>query len=178
MISCRSACYRLLKKYSEQAGRFTEKTSWGSHKIFSIKVVCYESWLEFAPQKCELLGQKKSLVSGLRLRPARRHFLFFIFLNYETMSNCSQNSWINWNSVMLCFKRLFHIGVWTFARFVRPLLATILCIWELWSLRIYAYIYVSRISLLTKKKHVTAPILTNDQKPETFWWPKSHITCT
>ena len=46
---------------------------------------------------------------------------------YETMSNCSQNCWIDWNSAMLCFKQLFHIGVWTFGRFVRPLLATILC---------------------------------------------------
>ena len=27
----------------------------------------------------------------------------------------------------------FHIGVWTFARFVRPLLATILCVWQIWS---------------------------------------------
>ena len=33
---------------------------------------------------------------------------------------------------MPCFKQLFHIGVWTFAWFVRPLLATILCVWEIW----------------------------------------------
>ena len=31
------------------------------------------------------------------------------------------------------FKRLFHIGVWTVAWFVRPLLAAILCVWENWS---------------------------------------------
>ena len=47
------------------------------------------------------------------------------------------------------------------------LLATTLCIWEIWSPRIH----VSRISLLAKqkKKHVTALILkpTDDQKPET-----------
>ena len=30
---------------------------------------------------------------------------------YETMSNCSQNCCIDWNSAVLCFKRLFHIGV-------------------------------------------------------------------
>ena len=47
--------------------------------------------------------------------------------HYETMSNCSQNCWIIWNSAVLCFKWLFHIGVWTF---VHPLLATILCVWE------------------------------------------------
>ena len=31
-----------------------------------------------------------------------------------------------------CLKWLFHIGVWIFARFVRPLLATILCVWEIY----------------------------------------------
>ena len=52
---------------------------------------------------------------------------------YETMSNCSQNCWIDWNSAVLCFKRHFYVGVWTFARFVKPLLATVLCVWEIWS---------------------------------------------
>ena len=47
--------------------------------------------------------------------------------------NSSNNCWIDWNSAVLCFKRLFHIGVWTFARFVRPLLATTLYVWEIWS---------------------------------------------
>ena len=46
---------------------------------------------------------------------------------------CSQNYWIDWISAAPCFKRLVHTGVWTFARFVRPLLATILCTWEIWS---------------------------------------------
>ena len=42
------------------------------------------------------------------------------------LSSCSQHCCIDWNSAVLCFKRLLHIGVWTFARFVRPLvLATI-----------------------------------------------------
>ena len=50
-------------------------------------------------------------------------FFNFLFFLYETMSNYSQDCWIDWNSAVLCFKRLFHIGVWTFARFVRPLLA-------------------------------------------------------
>ena len=52
---------------------------------------------------------------------------------YETMFNCSQNLWIVWNSAALYLKRLFHTGVWTFGRFVRPLLATIVCVWEIWS---------------------------------------------
>ena len=29
----------------------------------------------------------------------------------ETMSNCSQNCWIDWNSAVLCFKRPFHIEI-------------------------------------------------------------------
>ena len=84
------------------------------------------------------LGQRKSLwflvsarVASI-MRPSRGHFEFSVFC-YEMMSNCSQNCWINWNSAVVCFKRLFHVGVWMFAWFVRPLLATILCVWEIWS---------------------------------------------
>ena len=54
-------------------------------------------------------------------------FIYFCCC-YETMSNCSQNCWIHWNSAALCFK-------W-------PLLATILCVWEIWSgscNRVYMY---------------------------------------
>ena len=53
---------------------------------------------------------------------------------------------IDWNSAVLCFKQHFRIGVWPFARFVRPLLATILCTWEIWSPRKQC------ISLLAKRK--------------------------
>ena len=81
------------------------------------------------------LGPKK--VSGfwsVHASPQRVGIFYFLFfLYYETMSSCSQNCWIDWNSVVLCFKRLFHIWVWTFAQFVRPLLATILYIWEIWA---------------------------------------------
>ena len=85
-----------------------------------------------------------------RASPQTRAAAFLISncFGYETMSNCSQNCWIVWNSAVLCFKWHIHIGVWTFARFVRPLLATILCIWEIWSLRIH----VSHISMLAKNK--------------------------
>ena len=92
------------------------------------------------------LRPKMYPVSGLRARrltPARRHLLLFC---YETMSNCSQNCWIDWKSAAMCFKRLFHTGVWTFAQFVRPLLATILS---------------------TTKNHRTDLKPTYDQKPET-----------
>ena len=55
-------------------------------------------------------------------------FFLFFFLGggYETMSNCRQNCWIDWNSAALYFQRLlFDIGVCTSAQFVRPLSATI-----------------------------------------------------
>ena len=77
-------------------------------------------------------------------------FIFILIFCYETMSNCSQNCWINWNPAVLCFKWLFHTGVWTFARFCE-------------------------VSLShqdgRKKKHVTAPNLkpTDKQKLETFF---------
>ena len=50
-----------------------------------------------------------------------QHLDVLVFLR-GTMSNCSQNCWIDWNSAVLCFKQLFHIWVWTFARYVRPLI--------------------------------------------------------
>ena len=60
--------------------------------------------------------------------------------------------------------------------FVRPLLATILCIWEIWSPRIqchHVFPCWQKKKLpkkCTKKKRVTAPNLkpTDDQKPENF----------
>ena len=76
-----------------------------------------------------------------------------LFICYETMSDYNQNCWTDWNSVALCFKRHFHIGVWTFVRFVRPLWATILCVWEIGLVPITAY--TSRISLVVKKKTIT-----------------------
>ena len=96
------------------------------------------------------------------------------------LSNCSQNCWIDWNSAVLCFKRLFHIRIWTFAQFVRPLLATILCVWEIWSGSnncVYRCMYHTFHWLAKQKDYqnkqncITAPILklTYDQKPETFF---------
>ena len=90
------------------------------------------------------------------------------------MSNCSQNCWIDWHSAVLCFKRLFQIGVWTFSRFMRPLLATILCIWEIWSPRIQCVTYfpVGKKNMAEKKaRHRTD--FEADRWPETgaFFWP-------
>ena len=75
-----------------------------------------------------------------------------------------------------------HIGVWAFDQYVRPFLATILCVWEIWS-GSNNCIYVSRISLRGKKKDyqtkkgggggcITAPILKPTYVQKLFW-PKS-----
>ena len=116
-------------------------------------------------QKYKLIkykGQQKYPVSDLCarcLKPARRHFSFK-FVCYATMSNCSQNCWIDWNSAVLCFKRLFHIGLWMFAQFVRPLLATIFCIM---GNLVPAYTCITYFPVGKKtqrtKNCVTAPIL-------------------
>ena len=73
---------------------------------------------------------------------------------------------------------LNNFFTWMFARFVRPLLATILCVWEIWSQRIH----VSRIYLLAKQKlkiQITETNLKTSkkarnrtdfyQKPDTFF---------
>ena len=102
------------------------------------------------------------------------------------MSNCSQNCCVDWNSAVPCFKRLFHIGVWTFAWFVRPLLATILCIMEnlvpACTCRPITYLAKKNITPPQKKKnkkkrkkrrHRTD--FEADRWPETgdFSWPNS-----
>ena len=53
-------------------------------------------------------------------------FLISFFFNYETMANCSQNWWIDWRILPCCVLHNFFTR--TFSRFVRPLIATILCI--------------------------------------------------
>ena len=79
---------------------------------------------------------------------------------------------------------------WTFAQFVRPLLATILCVWEIWS-GSNSRVCVSHISLVGNTTdfesdlhctvqyvdtwHCTCTctrVCVYDQKPETLFWPK------
>ena len=114
------------------------------------------------------------------VRPKKVRFLvsarvFFCCCCYETMSNCSQNCQIDWNFAVLCFKWLFHIGVWTFARFVRPLLATILYIWEIWSPRIQCITYfpVGKKQQQQQQKTRHRIDFEADRWPETgdFFWP-------
>ena len=72
--------------------------------------------------------------SGLRTcRFSPRVSIYLFSFCYEMMSICSRNYWIDWNSAAPCLKWLFNVEVLMFAWFVRPLLATILCVWEIWS---------------------------------------------
>ena len=50
------------------------------------------------------------LVSARIASDPRISILKFRCFCYETMSNCSQNCWIDLNPAALCFKRLFHTG--------------------------------------------------------------------
>ena len=109
-----------------------------------------------------------------RLRPARRHF--YLFICYETMSNYSQNCWIDWNSAGLCFKRLFHKAVWTFARLIRPLLATIPCI--IMGNLVSAYTCITYVPVGDKKGGKSAsphrfwsPPMTRNETGDFFVWP-------
>ena len=65
------------------------------------------------------------------------------------MPKYSQNCWMDWNSAVLCLN-FFSLFVW----FVRSLLATILCRWEIWSgSNKHVYMY----HVLAKKKRVNPP---------------------
>ena len=128
--------------------------------------------LEIRPPK------KKSPASGFRTRrprPARQHFNFFFFLGYEMMSNCSQNCWIDWNSAVLCFKRLFHIRGMNVCPICEASLShhTLYINGKFGPRGTYMYMYfpTGLKKDYQKKKRVTAPILkpTHDQKLETFF---------
>ena len=95
----------------------------------------FTQFTPFRPKKSTLLFLVSARVAS---DPRVGIFNFLLFFVLWNMSNCSQNCWIYGNSAMLCFKRLFHIGVWTFARFVSPLLATI---WKIWSPRTPLYMW-------------------------------------
>ena len=143
------------------------------------------SW-EFMTSRCALHShwhelrsklmpkEKKSSVFGLhtrRLRPSHQHFYLFICCCcYETMSNCSQNCWTDWNSAVLCFNNFFTYEVWTFAQFARPLLATILCkcgdqISHI-HVQCVTYFHVGKKKIAEKKAHQRTDFEA-DQWPET-----------
>ena len=119
---------------------------------------------------CTIRLQKK--VSGFwspRTSPQTCASAFLIFLFcccYETMSNCSQNCWIDWNSAVLCFKKSFYIiGVWTFAWFVRPLLATTLCMENL----VPAYAMYHVFSCWQKRFFFKKMAKNKSASPHWFW---------
>ena len=67
-------------------------------------------------------------------------FLVFYFICYETMSNCSQNCWIDWNSAVLCFKRPFHTGIMNVSQICAASLGYhTLCKWEIGPVPITTY---------------------------------------
>ena len=69
----------------------------------------------FLPVISDSFSKEKSLqflVSAhVASDPCVSIFSFLFCCCYETMSNCSQNCWIDWNSAVLCFKRPFNRGM-------------------------------------------------------------------
>ena len=78
--------------------------------ITNITVI--SSSLHSEKEKSPLLRPKKKVSGFWSLRTSAFFILFYLFFGHETMSNCRQNCWIDWNSAVLCFKRLFlHRGM-------------------------------------------------------------------
>ena len=100
-------------------------------------------------------------------------FLFLIF-NFA-MKQCplQPKLLIDWNSAVLCFT--FHIGVWTLARFVRPLQTTIRCVWGIWSgsnNRIMYHVFhrLTKKMILKKLKNASPTDFEADLETEYFFW--------
>ena len=153
---------------------YTPPVTWKSLILAQWPGSYNDRWLEYHividfALHMYIMAKKPSSFWYPRASPQTRTtaFLFIFFLLLWNDIQLQQNCWINWDSAVLCFKRLFHIGVWTFAWFVRPLLATILCIWEIWSLCTQYITYFpvgkkkKRIAEKRRRKKtcVTAPIL-------------------
>ena len=118
-------------------------------------------------------ARKKFPVSGhraRRLRPAHQLFLGFFFF-FFAMKQCPIAAKIAGSiGILPCCVWLFHIGVWTLARFVRLLSHHTLCMGNLVWFQ-YPCIHVSRISLVGQKKKIT-PQKTKTQKhmsPQRLW---------
>ena len=73
--------------------------------------VCWECVWHMCAMWYHLSNGRKS---GWRTR-ASAFLISGVFFCYETMSNCSQNCWIDWNSAVLCFKWLSHKGMNVYA---------------------------------------------------------------
>ena len=81
--------------------------------------------------------------------------------SYATATKrCPIGPMSDWISAVMSFKRLFHIG---YER-LRPLLATILCIWDILVDRRVGLYNVSRISHVSQKQTITEKKLKNSRK--------------
>ena len=77
----------------------------------------------------------------------------YLFFCYETMLNCSQNCWIDWNSLVRCFKQLlrtidlilpFH---WRVYNTVHQPINFYECLPDLWALSQPPYFVYGKLSL-------------------------------
>ena len=130
-------------------------------------------------QNCHLGHTEKSLrfLISVRVTSDPRIGIFsFLFIYYETMSNCSQNCWIDWNSAVLCFKQLSHWGMASISHYT-------LCMgnWSGSNNRIYMYMYhvfhwLAKKRLPKKKKKKSVPLhrycgRTMTRNRRLFFWP-------
>ena len=115
--------------------------------VIHIKIL---SWAAKAKKSLRFL-----VSAPVSSEPCDGTFFFFFWL----WNDCSQNCWIDWNSAVYYCKRLFHIS-----RFVRPLLGTILCVWEFGLVTITAYTCIMYFTGWQKKKR------KDDLWPETFFY--------
>ena len=102
---------------------------------------------------------KKSPVSGLQachLRAARRHFYYILFLAMKRCPIAAKIARLIGNQPCCELNTFFHIGVWTFARFVRPVLATIY-VWGIWSGSNNSVYMYHVFHWLAKIKKITPP---------------------
>ena len=58
-----------------------------------------------------ILGSHRFQVSTHVASDLHISIFSFILFCYETMSNCSQNCWMDWNSAVLCFNVFLHRGI-------------------------------------------------------------------
>ena len=109
--------YLFRKKFSKSYPRGQYKCS--SEKLWvKIHGLCFfQLQLEW-PIKCTL--NEMFLVSTCLTSDTHVSIFSFTFFCHETMSNCSQDCWIELEFCCFVYQWLFHIGVYMFAWFVQP----------------------------------------------------------
>ena len=100
---------------------------------FAICKITKEKTQKAQKPTCETLSFVFCCVVGLQFL-VTAHQLFFSLLLFPAMKRCPIAAKIAGSiGILPCCVLLFFTWVWMFARFVRPLLATILSVWEIWS---------------------------------------------